>query len=259
MTTNINLLQLSEGDVLTDQFFNDTGLTFTIPTCKVISDTKSPFGLAAVAARDGGAVEFPLWSIKGKFSNRHHSRIGFLVNNVVTIKAYDEHGTLIGSALTRSPKFETDGSYFYGEFATGKANIGSFDISYTSDHPFAIAGMTFDTAGAFQKPDFRFYVSDFDIPTAPGQHGSIELTIARLYGSHGAINLAISSAPSGLFAASPAPPPLTVGDGTKVLIALVAGATPIKWDETVTITGNPVVTTAGTGRRAVSVYYTSFG
>jgi hypothetical protein len=156
------------------------------------------------------------------------------------------------------PKGGGDGFYFYGEFATGKANIKSFDIGFASEQPFALAGMTFDTAGAFHKPDFRLSTSDALSRIVPGEESWIELTVARLYGSTGPINLAISSTPEGLFAASPTPPPIVAGDGEKVRLVLIASRLG-KPDDVITVTGTPAFASVGTGKRAVNVPYTPFG
>lgn len=111
----ISFDQLSTGEVVTNQFSDISGVTFNTPGGVVISDPNSPFGLSLRAPKDGGAVEFPTWRIKGHFTTPTHSRIGFSVNGGVTITAKDVHGNVIGSTLIRSPKFTTDGSYFYGE------------------------------------------------------------------------------------------------------------------------------------------------
>lgn len=196
--------------------------------------------------------EFPDRTIKGSFTTPNHSRIGVSVNEIVTIYAKDEAGNLLGTTRVQSPKFTTDGSYFYGESATGKANIAEFEISIESS--FEMATMTLDTAGVHHKPDFRFMLSDLDIPSAR-ESGYIEFLVARLYGSTGPINLSISSTPLGLFAASPAPAPVLGADGTKVRVLLVGGSTSIKIDNVVTISGTRASATAGTSMRSVNYIY----
>ena len=255
MATYISFSELSVGDIVIDQFSGDSGVTFRAPGGTVISDAKSPFGNALQAARDGGAVEFPDWRIKGSFTTPNHSRIGVSVNQSVTISAKDKAGNLLGTMRVQSPKFTTDGSYFYGEFATGKANIAEFEISYTSQGPFAMASMTFDTTGIHHKPDFRFMLSNFDIPSRVGEKGFIEFIVARLYGSAGPINFSISSTPPGLFAASPVPTPFSGLDGTTKHVVLVAGSTGIRMDDVVTISGTPASATVGTSTRDINYFY----
>ena len=255
MTTNIFFSDLSIGDSVTNQFANDSGITFITPAGKVISDPKSPFGNALEAPRDGGPLEFPNWTIKGSFATQTHSRIGFTVNEWVTLTVKDKLGKVIGTTPLRPPKFTGDGSYFYGEFATGKANIASFEIGRQSDHAFFIAAIQFDTAGVHHKPDFRFMFGDADIPTQAGKHGFIEFTMARLYGSSGPIKLSISSNPAGLFSASPTPAPFSGGDGAKEKVTLVAGSNKIQVDNMVIITGTPSIATAGTTSRVMNYAY----
>jgi hypothetical protein len=256
MTTNISFSDLSVGDSVTNQFADDSGITFLAPAGKVISDPKSPFENALQAARNGGPVEFPTWTIKGSFATQTHSRIGFSVNGRVTITAMDKLGNVIGTTSIRSPKFVTDGSYFYGEFATGKANIASFELDWQSDHPYSVASITFDTAGVHHNPDFRFMFSNEDIPTQAGRSGFIEFTVARLYGSSGLIQLSVSSNPAGLFSANPPPAPFSGGDGAIERVILVAGSNRIQVDNMVIITGTPSTATAGTTSRAINYAYT---
>ena len=59
------------------------------------------------------------------------------------------------------------------KFATGKANIASFEIDWQSDQPFSVAAVAFDTAGVHHNPDFRFVLSDENIPTQAGKNSFI--------------------------------------------------------------------------------------
>src|SRR5436190_19751050 len=109
--------------MLGDQFTNNYGITFTSPTGKVYFDPKSPFSNVLSAVRVGGPVEFPTWAIRGTLSSTSHSRFGISVNSPVTMTLKDKNNKIISNYYVSSPKFQTDGSYFYGEFAAEKQTL----------------------------------------------------------------------------------------------------------------------------------------
>src|SRR2546430_1634206 len=156
MTTIVTFLDLTPGDAVGGQFTNTHGITFsTSPAGTVVFDPKSPFSNALSAARAGGPVEFPTWVMKGTLKSPSHSIFGISVNESVTMTLKDKNGNVIKDYSPSAPKFINDGSFFYGEFATGKANIASFEIHTQSAGSFHIASIVFDTAGVPHKPDFR--------------------------------------------------------------------------------------------------------
>src|SRR6266566_3812171 len=104
MASVITFSDLSDGDTVTNQFTADYGITFASPPGKVSSDPTAPFPNVLVAARAGGSVEFPTWSIKGSFSSGTHSRFGVTVNTPVTIDFKDKQGKPVATYYVRSPK-----------------------------------------------------------------------------------------------------------------------------------------------------------
>jgi hypothetical protein len=249
MGTVITFSDLSVGDPVGGQFTDDYGITFISPLGKVASDPKSPFSNVLPAANDGGGVEFPTWSIKGTLSSPNHSRFGISVNRSVTMTLKDENGKVISNYFVASPQFQADGSYFSGEFATGKANIASFEIHDVSDHTFCIASITFDMAGVSHRPDFRLMFSDASIPDSIGKTGFISVIVARLYGSTGPLELAVSSSPPGLFN-----PSAVTSTGAEATLVLVAKEN-VQLDNIITVTGTPSVASAGTVKRAMNYAY----
>ncbi|KAH7160377.1 hypothetical protein B0J13DRAFT_617147 [Dactylonectria estremocensis] len=232
MATVVTFLDLSVGDTVGGQFADDYAITFTPPRGNVTFDPQSPFSKVVSAAREPGSpVEFPTWTVRGTLSSPDHSRFGISVNENVTITLKDKDNRHISNYPVQSPKFRSDGSFFYGEFATGKGNIASFDIHGSSDHPFQIASITFDTVGVPHRPDFRLMLSDASIPGRDGQTGFISVTVARLY---------LSTGPR--------------GDGDEAQLSLRATAD-INTDDVVIVTGTSSSPSTGTVTREMRYSY----
>jgi hypothetical protein len=97
-------------------------------------------------------------------------------------------------------------------------------------------------------------LSNFNIPNKIGQHGFIEFTVARLYGSTGPINISVSSTPSGFFAAQPLPP-VTETDGVKRRVPLSTIKNGIMDDNVITVTGTPISAAVGASKRDIHYSY----
>ena len=258
MSTIITFSDVPISDFVTDQFSEDFGVTFTINETftglgaragTVFSDDQ--FGAALDAGWLGGEAEFPWYGISGTFTSPNHSRIGISVNQAVPITAKDETGNIIGSAKWQysGPNELFGQSYFYTEFATGNANIAAFEM--LKQQEFEIASVTFDTAGIQHSPDFRLMLSDYDIPSTPGQNGYIDLIVARLYGSNGPIDLAFSSDPSSLWNSPGAT--FSGSDGDTVRIPLEAVRNSLTADAKLTISGTPEAASAGRSVRVLNM------
>lgn len=251
MTTIVSFVDLAPGDIVTNQFSDDFGVAFTEPAGVIEPDSKSPFGNALEAARMGGPVEFPYYGVQGTFSTPSHFHIGISVNQNFTIYAKDDTGAVIGNTIVQSQTFSTDGSYFYGEFATGAGNIQGFDI--TAEGRFNIASVTFDNAEVHHAPDFRFMPDFSDIPGINSESGFIEVIVARLYGSTGPISLSVSSSSAGYWT-SPGGT-FSGNDGDKAKVSLTAVSDSIKRDDLVTVTGTPDSGNAGASAHGLTYRY----
>jgi hypothetical protein len=161
----------------------------------------------------------------------------------------DKDGRVTSNYHVSSPKFQIDGSYFYGEFATGKANIASFEIHKQFDRTFCIASIVFDMAGVSHKPDFRLMFSSASIPDSIGKTGFISVIVARLYGSIGPLEPAVSSSPQGLFN-----PSAVKSTEAEVKLHLVA-RDEVQMDNIITVTGTPISASVGTVKRAMNYAY----
>jgi len=255
MSTLVSFIDLSPGDIVTDQFSDDFGITFTAPAGRVALDSQSPFVNALEGVDTFFPVEFPVSTLQASFSSPTHSRISIVVNHLVILTTMDEAGAVIDSTGVSGPKSSEDGSYFYGEFATGKGNIASFDISSRAG-PFNLASITFDTAGVHHAPDFRLFISNSNVPGALGDTGFIELKVARLYGSSGPIKLSVSSVPAGLWTGPDVM--FSGGDGDKTsAVSLAAVRSGIQPGDTLVISGSPESANAGTSVRTFSFPYST--
>lgn len=225
MSVHVTFDSLAVGDSVTNQFENDLGLTFTAPVGTVVADPLSPYGSAIAGEFDGGPVEFPDFRLKGTFSSKNHSRISILVNKVCYMNVFNASGTQIGSVvsfpLTNSM---TDGTYRSIEFATGAANIASFDVVAVGRPGFNLAEVVFDNTAVSHRPDFRLMFSNAVMPPNPGATGFFEVTVARLYGPTGGLALNVSTDPSDAITHVPELGPFDTPDGGKIRIPLTGGS-----------------------------------
>ena len=170
----------------------------------------------------------------------------------VQLLAFDSNGHQVASS---PPATVTQGAGVRTQLAVSTASPQIVGFEVTARNPtdnqkdVAIDDLSFDAPSTPPPPDFALVPQSSSLAVAAGHSASDEITIGRLSGSSGQIQLSVGSLPSGVhaqFAPNPA--------DTQTTLTLSADPTvPTRPDSAVTITGTPLSSTAGTAPRSVTI------
>lgn len=175
---------------------------------------------------------------------------------VVTLTAYDAGGNAVGTPDSATVTAGA-GVHTLLSVSTPSAEIVGFKIEGRelgdTDKLIAIDDLTFDTPVTPPPPDFTLTPAQSSVNVVEGTSTTDAITIGRLSGSSGDVNMALSGTlPTGVHAAL-APNPAGGGTSTLTLTAdptaPVTGATPA----TITLTGTPAGPSAGTTPRTITL------
>jgi hypothetical protein len=175
---------------------------------------------------------------------------------VVTLLAYDAAGTQI---VASPPTTVSQGAGVHTKLSisTPTPQIVGFRITGSeasdTDKPIAIDDLTFDTPTTPATPDFTLTPATTNVNVVTGSSVTDAISIGRLGGSSGPVELAVSGPlPTGVHA-QVAPNP--AGDGSSVLTLSVDGDAPAITgaNPTITVTGTPGSAAVGPAPRSFQV------
>ena len=167
----------------------------------------------------------------------------------VTLTAYDASGNGVGTPATA--RVGQGQAFTQLAVSTPSPQIVGFEIKASADDSnkqVAIDDLSFDTPSAPPAPDFTLTPASTTVVVSSGRSVSDQLSIGRISGSLGQIQLDIGGLPAGVDAQFDPDP----ADSASTL-TLSADRTVAPSQGTITVTGTPLSSSAGSSPRTVTL------
>ncbi len=167
----------------------------------------------------------------------------------VTLTAYDASGNRVGTQATA--RVGQGQAFTQLAVSTPSPQIVGFEIKGSADDSnkqIAIDDLGFDTPSAPLPPDFTLTAASTAVAVTDGQSVSDQISIGRIAGSVGQIQLDVGGLPAGVHA-QVAPDPAD----SAATLTLSADRTVTPSQGTITVTGTPLSSSAGSSPRTLTL------